>query len=131
MPCHVCNGAITMCTFGVAPATFNVLPIHRMITSDQPAANINDFAPMVNVMPHGMCITPSNPEVAAATAAAMGVLTPVPCMPVTTAPWTPGAVAPPVMLDGAFVLDDISILMCAWGGVITFTFPGEVTEMVP
>ena len=39
-----------------------------------PAANIMDHVPMVNIMPFGMCITPSNPAVAAATAAALGVL---------------------------------------------------------
>jgi hypothetical protein len=107
-----------------------VLPIHRMITSDQPAANINDHVPMLNIMPFGMCITPSNPEVAAATAAALGVLTPMPCIPVTPAPWVPGAVSPPVILDGVPALDDISILMCTWGGVITVMFAGQATEMI-
>ena len=85
MPFHVCNGATLMCSFGMAPSTMVVLPIHRMLTSNQPAANINDHIPMTNIMPFGMCITPSNPEVASATAAALGVLTPMPCVPVTRA----------------------------------------------
>ena len=56
----------------MAPSTLVVLPIHRMLTSDQPAANINDHIPIVNILPFGMCMTPSNPAVAAATAAALG-----------------------------------------------------------
>ena len=72
MPFHVCNGATLMCSFGMAPSVMGVLPIHRMLTSSQPAANINDHVDMVNIMPFGMCTTPSNPEVASATAAALG-----------------------------------------------------------
>jgi hypothetical protein len=83
---HVCNGATLMCSFGVAPSVLTVLPLNRTLTSNMPAANIMDHIPMVNIMPFGMCITPSNPAVAAATAAAMGVLTPMPCVPVTPAP---------------------------------------------
>ena len=51
MAMHVCNGAMTACTFGVAPSTLTVLPINRVLTSSQPAANIMDHMPMVNVMP--------------------------------------------------------------------------------
>jgi hypothetical protein len=54
----------------------------------------------------------------------------MPCIPVTPAPWVPGAVSPPVILDGVPALDDISILMCTWGGVIKILYPGEVTEMI-
>ena len=129
MPLHVCNGATLACTFGLAPSTMVVLPIHRMITSDQPAANINDYIPMTNIMPFGMCMSPANPEVAAATAAALGVLTPMPCIPNTPAPWTPGA--PTVLLGNFPTLDNTSQLMCVWGGVITFVTPGEFTVMVP
>ncbi len=39
--------------------------------------------PFVSIMPFAMCTSPANPTVAAATAAAMGVLTPMPCIPVT------------------------------------------------
>ncbi len=130
MPFHVCNGATLMCSFGMAPSTMVVLPIHRMLTSTQPAANINDHIPMTNIMPFGMCTTPSNPAVASATAAALGVLTPMPCIPVTPAPWVPGAVSPPVILDSVPALDDISILMCTWGGVIKVQYAGQSTEMI-
>ena len=133
MPFHVCNGATLKCSFAVPPgiSTFVVLPIHRMITSDQPAANINDHVPMTNVMPFGMCMSPGNPAFISATAAAMGTPTPVPCTPVTPAPWVTGAVSPPVILDGVPALDNVSFLQCALGGMITILYPGEVTEMIP
>ena len=97
MPFHVCNTATLKCDFAVPPgiSTFVVLPIHRMITSDQPAANINDHVPMTNIMPFGMCMSPSNPAFVSATAAAFGTPTPVPCTPVTPAPWVPGAISAP------------------------------------
>jgi hypothetical protein len=73
MPFQVCNGATMMCTMGMAPSTLVVLPVHRVLTDNQPAANIMDHVPMVNIMPFGMCISPANPTVAAATASALGV----------------------------------------------------------
>jgi hypothetical protein len=129
MAFQVCNGATMMCTMGLAPSTLVVLPIHRTLTENQPAANIMDHIPMVNIMPFGMCISPANPTVAAATAAALGVLTPMPCIPNTPAPWVPGA--PTVFLDYQPTLDNTSQLMCVWAGVITFVTPGEFTVMVP
>jgi hypothetical protein len=101
-----------------------------MITSDQPAANINDHVPMTNVMPFGMCMSPGNPAFVSATAAAFGTPTPVPCTPATPAPWVPGAVSPPVILDSVPALDNISVLTCILGGVITIAHPGEVTEEI-
>ena len=62
-----------------------------VLTESKPAANINDHIPMVNILPFGMCQSLANPMVAAATAAALGVLTPMPCIPVTPAPWVPGS----------------------------------------
>ena len=67
--------------------------------------------------------------VAAATAAAMGALTPMPCIPNTTAPWVPGA--PTVMLGGMPALDKSSMLMCMWAGVIQINVPGQFTVEVP
>jgi len=129
MPNQVCMNAMMMCTFGMAPSSLVVLPINRVMTDQVPDANIMDHIPMVNIMPFGMCMSPSNPVVAAATAAALGVLTPMPCIPATTSPWVAGA--PTVLLGNQPTLDNVSQLMCMWGGVITFTFPGEVTVEVP
>jgi Domain of unknown function (DUF4280) len=129
MPMQVCMGASMMCSFGMAPSSLVVLPTNMTYTNEVPDANIMDHAPLVNIMPFGMCTSPANPEVAAATAAALGVLTPMPCVPNTPAPWVPGA--PTVMLGKFPTLDNTSQLMCIWGGVITFVTPGEFTVQVP
>ena len=63
-----------------------------------------------------MCMSPANPMVAAATAAALGVLTPMPCIPVTT-PWTPGSLL--VLVRNFPALDAASKCMCAYGGQIS------------
>src|SRR5579875_3102013 len=112
---NVVNGAALMCTFGVAPSTLVVLPQNRVMVGGVPAANINDHIPMTNIMPFGMCTTPSNPTVAAATAAALGVLTPMPCIPATVAPWVPGA--PTTLIGNMPAVTSSCQLMCTWGGV--------------
>lgn len=129
MALHVCNGATLQCSFGAAPSTLMVLPANQCITSNMPAATIMDNKPMVNILPFGMCSSPANPTVASATAAALGVLTPMPCVPVIPAPWVPGA--PTVLLGNFPVLNNSSKLMCAYAGVIQVVVPGQVTEMVP
>ena len=126
---QVCMGAQMMCTFGMAPSNLVVLPINRTLTNQVPDANIMDHIPMVNIMPFGMCMSIANPAVAGATAAALGVLTPMPCIPATVSPWTPGAIT--VLLGNQPTLDNISMLNCMWAGVITFVTPGEFTVMVP
>ena len=110
MPQHVCNGATLMCSFGLAPSQLTVRPVERVMTSSQPAATIMDHQPMVNIAPFGMCASPTNPAVIAATAAAGGVLTPQDCIPVTISPWEPGA--PTVLLGKKPSLDNTSQLMC-------------------
>ncbi|CAO3449777.1 hypothetical protein [Azospirillum argentinense] len=129
MPMQVVNGATLQCSFGMAPSTFVVLPVHRTMAGNQPAANIMDHQPMVNILPFGMCTSLANPAVASATAAAMGALTPMPCVPNTPAPWVPGA--PTVILDSAPALDTPSKCMCVWAGVISIANPGQTTTMIP
>lgn len=126
---HVCNGAQLKCSFGMAPSALVVLPVNRTMTSHVPAANIQDHVPMVNILPFGMCQSMANPMVASATAAAMGVLTPMPCIPVTPAPWVPGA--PTVLLANMPALDNTSKLICNWAGVIEVLAPGQTTEQIP
>jgi len=129
MPNHVCHGAMLKCSMGMAPSSLVVLPLNMQTTSNVPAANIQDHVPMVNIMPFGMCQSPANPTVAAATAAAMGVLTPMPCIPLTPAPWVAGS--PTVTLANQPALNKSSMLMCNWAGQISIVMEGQMTHTIP
>ncbi|MCC6716251.1 MAG: DUF4280 domain-containing protein [Acetobacteraceae bacterium] len=129
MPIQVVNTALLKCTFGMAPSSLTVLPVKRVNVANQPSATIMDHKPMVNIKPFGNCMCPANPTVASATAAAMGVLTPMPCVPNTPAPWAPGGIT--VNNTNEVTLDDPSILNCVYGGVITVAFPGQTQTFVP
>ncbi len=124
----VCGGAVLTCPFGMAPSALVVLPQNKVVTT-QPIANIMDNKPMVNILPFGMCSSLANPSVASATAAALGVLTPMPCVPVITAPWAPGS--PTVLIANFPALNNTSKLICAWGGVIQISNPGQMTIQIP
>lgn len=110
------------CTFGMAPGSFMVVDPTRPLVQNMPMANIMDNIPMTNIMPFGMCQSMANPTVASATAAAMGVLTPMPCVPMVAAPWAPGGQAKianmPALLNNAKC-------MCNWGGQISVSMPGN------
>jgi hypothetical protein len=127
MAVQVCNGATLQCTFGLVPGTLVVLPVNR-VSTEVPDANIMDHSPLVNVLPFGMCASIANPVVASATAAALGVLTPMPCIPNTPGPWIPGS--PTVILGGQPALSNECTLMCMWGGVISIVNPGQATVTV-
>ncbi len=129
MPAQVSATAMLQCTFGAAPSSLVVLPKNRVMAEGPPAANIMDHIPMVNIMPFGMCMSLANPTVASATAAAMGVLTPMPCIPATAAPWVVGA--PTVLIGGMPALDNVSKCMCSYAGVISVSFPATVKTMIP
>ena len=117
----VTGGAVMTCSFGMAPSTLNVLPAARVVSS-MPLATIADHVPFVNIMPFGMCQSLANPAVASATAAALGVLTPMPCTPVPAGPWAPGV--PGVLIGGKPALNHQCRLTCSYGGMIQFTNPG-------
>lgn len=121
----LCMGAQLKCSFGAAPSSLVVLPTNRVMASKMPAANIMDYIPMVNILPFGMCNSPANPTVAAATAAALGVLTPMPCIPATAAPWTPGS--PTVNIGKMSCATNSSTCVCMWGGVISVSSAGQTT----
>jgi hypothetical protein len=129
MPIQVTTGAMLQCSFGAAPSTLQVLPTGRVMASDMPAATVQDHMPIVNIPSFGMCSSIANPTVAAATAAALGVLTPMPCIPATPSPWVPGAAT--VMIGGMPVLDNTCKLMCLWAGVIQIVSPGQTTVLTP
>ena len=126
---QVCMGAMCQCSFGAAPSTLVVTPENKTLTSSMPAATIMDNVPMKNIMPFGMCSSLANPTVAAATSAALGVLTPMPCVPVIAAPWAPGC--PTVLVANKPALNDSSKLMCNWGGVISINNAGQMKHQIP
>ncbi len=125
---QVCLGAMTRCSFGATPSTLVVTPQHNVYTGT-PAATILDNKPLVNVMPFGLCRSPGNPMVAAATAAAMGTLVPMPCIPATSAPWAPGS--PTVQIGNLPALNNSSKLCCSYGGVIGIDMAGQFTVAIP
>ena len=123
----VTGNAVLTCSFGAAPSTLQVLPTNHVLV-DMPAANIVDEIPVLNILPFGVCSSLANPTVAAATTAALGVLTPMPCVPVTVAPWVVGA--PTVLIGNMPALSSDSKLMCCWAGVININFAGQVKVML-
>lgn len=124
----VTNGAMLQCSFGVAPSSLMVPPMNQVLCGT-PAATIMDNKPMMNILPFGMCNSIANPTVAAATAAALGVLTPMPCIPNIAAPWAPGC--PTVLIKNYPALNNNSKLMCLWGGVIQILQPTQMQTMIP
>ncbi len=119
-------GATTMCTFGMAPSS---MMVNRptVLVEGRPAATIMDFAPFANIQPFALCRSLANPLVAAATAAALGTLTPAPCIPSVVAPWTP--MAPTTLIAGSPALTAGSTCNCVYGGVISMTMPGATHTM--
>jgi len=123
----VTGNALLSCTFGTAPSTFLTLSTNKVMV-DMPAANIVDNVAMLNVLPFGMCTSVANPTVISATAAALGVPTPMPCIPLTVAPWVVGK--PTILIGNMPALSDDSTLMCSWAGCISISFAGQVKVTV-
>ena len=128
MPQQVCMGATLTCSSGNSPSSLIVLPTNRVMTNAMPAANIMDHKPLVNISPFGMCSSLANPAVSSATTAALGVLTPMPCIPVTIVPWAPGS--PTVQIAKFPALKNTCSLQCQWGGTITINNAGQTTHQV-
>lgn len=124
----VVSNAICMCSMGVAPCPLQVLPTSLVNGGNMIAATVTDNIPYVNLSGFGMCNSPANPAVAAATAAKLGVFTPAACMPVFPGPWAPGAIK--TKIKNVPALDKSSVLTCAYGGVVSINFPGQVTITV-
>ena len=116
----VCQGASMTCTFGLSPGVLKVTSQTDVSTAGVPFATILDTP---QVPGFGLCTSLANPVVAAATAAALGVLTPMPCVPLILAPWAPGS--PDVFLGGSPAVLDDDTCACAWAGEISITSPGQ------
>ena len=69
----VVNGAMIACPMGLpGTATLSIMPTSMVQGTDQPVATIQDMVPMTNIATFGMCTSLANPQVAAATSAALG-----------------------------------------------------------
>lgn len=119
---------MNMCSFGVAPNALETLPLSFSMGLRAPGSNIMSATPFAEMTPFVLCTSMANPAVATATAAALGVLTPMPCTPMTAA-WTPGS--PTVLLGGMPALNNSSMCMCGFAGVVSMSFPGQAPIMVP
>lgn len=118
------TGAQLLCSFGTAPSGFAGTSAAGVLAENKGAGTAMDVSAMTNLLPFGMCTSMANPQVAAATAAALGVLTPQPCVPAAAGVWT-GACSK-VLVKGAPALDMQSKCMCTMGmGIIQIQNPGQ------
>ena len=111
------GGAVLRCSLGMARTVLNLPP-------GRPAT-VDEKEPRVHIQGFGACTSFANPSVAAATAAAMGVMTPQPCVPVIPNAWTPSS--PVVLVGPQTAIDMTSTCRCQWGGVISIEAAGHVT----
>lgn len=123
---YVCSGATMRCSMGTSQAKLTVLPSRTIFLTGQPMANISDHLTMVNLAPFGRCRSLGFPATAAATAAAHGKLTPMPCMHNTPVPWVPGKFD--YMIQGQPALLKSCKCQCMWGGTISITDDGQHGE---
>ena len=124
----VVTGATCACTFGAAPSSINATSQTKVMVSGKPAATIQDCQP-TNITPFGMCSSLANPAVAAATAAALGVLTPQPCTFTPAGTWIPTQTK--CIAGGKPVLTNDAKLTCALGaGMISITNPGQAKTIL-
>lgn len=124
----VAAGASVLCPFGTTPATLNVTSQSIVLAEGKPVATIQDTAPIVNITSCGMCSSLANPQVAAATAAALGVLTPQPCVPAVAGTWIPTQMK--CIADGKPCLTNDANAICSYGGSLTIIDPGQKTSII-
>lgn len=121
----VVQTAMCSCSFGTVPCALLVNSQQTVQGTGMLLATIMDNKPIT----FGMCTTLSNPSVSSATSAAAGVLTPMPCVPMTPAPWAPGVAT--VLVCGKPLLNNSSKLMCSYGGVIQVNSTPAMRIMTP
>jgi hypothetical protein len=125
MPKLVVQGATVACSMGTSASQLMVAPTNGTYGGTNPAATVQDMKPGTNLVPFGMCQSPINPQVSAATSAAAGVLTPQPCVPAAAGPWTAGSKSVAIAGGGHAMLSDACKCVCQWGGTIQVQDPGQ------
>lgn len=114
------------CSMGTAPAKLTVLPTRTVFLAGQPQANISDHKSIVNLGTFGLCRSLGYPATASATAAALGTLTPMPCMHNTPMPWMGGKMD--TLIKGQPALLKSCTCQCMWGGVISLVNNGQTGQ---
>lgn len=121
---YVCSGATMRCSFGDKSARLTVYPDRTVFLTGQPMANISDHTSLYNIAPFGKCHTTRYPATGAATAAAHGRLTPMPCVPGTMTNWRNGK--DDYIIKGSPALLKSSYCKCCYGGIIRIVKDGQV-----
>lgn len=120
MAALVCGGTLCRCSFG---STNCALRVSGTVKGEGAAlATIKDHT-KANLSSFGMCASLTNPAVASATAAALGVLTPQPCVPVIAAPWSGGR--SDIKVGGVPAITNVSTAACAYAGTIKIVRPSQ------
>jgi hypothetical protein len=104
------NGQVVHCSMGGQ--------LTLILTDPREPATAIDCQPG-NLVPAGMCRSPQNPQVAAATAAALGSLMPQPCNPMICGLWRGVSINAQSGVPPWGLLMPGSQAQCTWGGVIT------------
>lgn len=115
------TGAMISCTMGGPPGVL-IASQGTCMVQGRPIATARDVAPITNIGSCGMCKSMANPAVASATAAALGVLTPQPCMPAPAGIWIK---ASHVLVAKMPALTKESRLICGYGGEISIIDTGQ------
>ena len=122
----VVSGANLTCSCGTTPAVLKVTGQRTILGLSKPVATIMDVTPGTNIPSFGMCSSMANPQVAAATAAAFGVLTPMPCTMMPSGTWQ--AANPAIMVGRKPILTQEATLLCGVGmGQISIVSPGQTS----
>lgn len=119
MTAVVTSGSYATCTCGTTPAELLADYDTGATVSDMIVMTVDMIVSEVNIMSFGDCDSLINPEVSDATAAAGGVTTPMPCVPVVASDWTTGSLT--ASQDGIAYITDTSTCTCSYGGVITIS----------
>lgn len=128
MGLELCTTAIAQCPFGVAPTPLTFISVPNVLGKTGPMGTIVDCIPFANIVPFGVCSSLANPITAALTTAALGILTPGPCIPVPAGTWLP--MKPNVLGKPGPMINSDTMLICAYGGVIKIISPGQFTVML-
>ena len=109
----ISSGNLCRCSFGLIPIPLTS-PNVTVNVEGTPIITNTDTSTLISF---GMCMTPSNPTVAAIIASSLGTVTMAPCKSVIITPWMNTKIN--VFACGKPVCTNASTCQCMWGGVIT------------